>query len=107
MAHTKSCEPGKAKGATSCRRVANVLRGPCALIECGVDYFTTTATSEKSAKLLAVQADGIGLAEELAGNFKRPWSMKRYQGWQCGQVEFGVREDSVITRLSGSLATER
>jgi DNA relaxase NicK len=76
------------------------------LVDCGFDYFTTTATDNPTAKLLLMQAEGILLREEHRGFYTQPWRMKGYSGWRCGRLEFGWREDGAIVRCSSSLAAD-
>jgi hypothetical protein len=76
------------------------------LVDCGFDYFTTTATDNPTAKLLLMQAEGILLREEHRGFYTHPWRMKGYSGWRCGRLEFGWREDGAIVRCSSSLAAD-
>lgn len=74
------------------------------LVDCGIDYFTTTATDPPTAKVLLVQAEGLIFQEEQSGYFTKPWRMKGYSGWKCGRVEHGWREEGAIVRLSSSRA---
>src|ERR1044072_8667104 len=37
-----------------------------------------------------------------AGNETRPWSMKGYEGFICGPVQIGTREDSTLVRVTGA-----
>jgi len=74
------------------------------LVDCGIDYFTTTAIDPPTSKLLLLHAEQLCYKEEKAGFFISPWRMKGYSGWQCGRVQWGWREDGAIVRFSGSLA---
>jgi DNA relaxase NicK len=76
------------------------------LVDCGFDYFTTTATDNPTAKLLLLQAEGILFREQNRGFYTQPWRMKGYSGWRCGRLEFGWREDGAIVRCSSSLAAD-
>lgn len=77
---------------------------PATLIDCGVDWFTTTATDHDTSTLLLLKADNIRFQEEHLGFYTKPWSMCGYSGWRCGRLEFGVRADGAIVRLSSALA---
>lgn len=74
------------------------------LVDCGVDWFTTTAIDGKTATLLGLRAENIVWREEREGGLLRPWSMSGYSGWRCGRIEYGFREDGAIMRLTSSLA---
>ena len=78
--------------------------GSCRVVDCGIDWFTTTATDRKTALLLLIKAERIMSQEHRAGHFIKPWRMAGYSGWRCGRIEYGPRDDGAIVRLSSSLA---
>jgi DNA relaxase NicK len=78
--------------------------GASVLVDCGIDWFTTTALDPPTSKLLTLKAEGMMLSESAKGFYIKPWSMKGYSGWRCGRVEWGERQDGVVARLSGGLA---
>lgn len=75
-------------------------------VDCGVDYYTATATDHPTSKLLLLKAEGLIFKEEQKGYFTHAWRMKGYSGWQVGRLQYGWREDGAIVRLSGSLAAD-
>lgn len=74
------------------------------LIDCGVDWFTTTATTRNDSTLLLLKAEVISAEESREGFDLKPWRMAGYAGWRCGRVEYGWRDDGAIVRLSSGLA---
>lgn len=78
--------------------------GKSTVVEAGIDWFTTTATDRKTATLLLLRAENLLSQEHRAGCFIKPWRMMGYSGWRCGRLEYGIRDDGAIVRLSSSLA---
>lgn len=78
--------------------------GDCVIVDQGIDWFTTTATDRKTAKLLLIRGDTLIMKEQRLGFFVKPWRMAGYQGNRCGRVECGYREDGAMVRLSSGLA---
>lgn len=74
------------------------------LVDVGVDYFTSTATTVAESTLLLIKGENLAMTEARSGFFMRPWSMMGYSGWACGRVQYGQREDGAICRISGGLA---
>jgi len=74
------------------------------LVDCGLDWATFTAPTHRTGTMLASQSEKLLRSEEARGNILRPWSMKGYEGFKCGSIAAGVRHDSAIVRLGGSLA---
>jgi len=77
---------------------------PEKIIDCGVDYLTTTTTEPERARLLLVQADSLISQERRRGFFVKGWSMSGYSGFSCGRVQAGERHDGAIVRLSSEMA---
>jgi len=77
---------------------------PATIIDCGVDWFTTTALDDATSTLLLLKADNIRYHEESLGFHIKPWRMAGYSGWRCGRLEFGERADGAIVRVSSALA---
>lgn len=77
---------------------------PEKIIDCGVDYLTTTTTEPERARLLLVQADSLISQERRRGFFVKGWSMSGYSGYACGRVQAGERPDGAIVRLSSDMA---
>ena len=78
----------------------------CEIVDVGFDWFTTTSTEKQVSKLLTLKADVLLQQEERRGFNVRAWSMKGYSGFRCGRVEWGVRNDQCIVRLSSDMAAE-
>lgn len=50
-------------------------------------------------------ASGLYRHEAEAGNRQHGFGMSGYKGFKCGSVEIGVRDKSVLVRVSGNLAS--
>jgi len=81
-----------------------VWLGKCVLVDAGIDWFTTTATDRKTATLLLLKAENYLSQEARSGCYIKPWKMAGYSGWRCGRLEYGIRDDGAIVRLSSGLA---
>lgn len=79
---------------------------PFEIVECGIDWLTTTATDKRTAMLLLHRAAAIQREEERRGFFVKAWRQSGYAGWACGRVQHGERQDGAIVRLSSDLASE-
>lgn len=73
-------------------------------VSAGIDWLTTTATDNLTAKLLLREAENIQREESKRGFFTKPWRQSGYTGWQCGRIQHGERTDSAIVRLTSDLA---
>lgn len=74
------------------------------LVDAGVDWLTVTALQNSKREMLGFQAALLMHEERKRGNEMRPWRGMGYQGFSCGQVQFGERQDSSIARLSGEVS---
>ena len=74
------------------------------IIDCGVDWITTTTQEPERARLLLVQADRMISEERRRGFFVKGWGMAGYSGFCCGRVQAGERVDGAIVRLSSDVA---
>jgi DNA relaxase NicK len=74
------------------------------ILDCGVDWITATCSDRESGQRLLTKASIWMLEERHSGNEQIPWSRHGYEGFQCGAVEIGSRDDSAIVRLSGPTA---
>jgi len=74
------------------------------LIDCGIDWFTTTAVDSPTTTLLMLAAEQIASRESRKGNFMKGWKLAGYSGWRVGRLEYGWREDGGIVRLKSDLA---
>lgn len=75
-------------------------------VDVGVDYFTVTGTTQKSRQRVWNFGMRIAEQERHRGNERRLWNWKQYEGFNCGAVQTGVRDDSSICRVAGGLARE-
>lgn len=74
------------------------------LVDAGIDYFTSTATDESTAQLLMLKSENLSMQESNRGFIIKPWSMFGYNGWKCGRLQYGHRDNGAICRLSSDLA---
>lgn len=77
---------------------------PERIVDCGVDWITTTTQEPNQAKLLLLKADVLIQQETRRGFYQKGWSMSGYHGYCCGRVQAGERPDGAIVRLSSDLA---
>lgn len=75
-------------------------------VDVGVDYFTVTGTTQSSRQKVWNFGMDIVAQEKHRGNIRRLWNWKCYQGFNCGAVQVGTRDDSAIVRVAGALARE-
>lgn len=73
-------------------------------VSTGVDWITVTTTSCNASSFLSTFASKLIREEHHRGNMQRGWGMAGFNGWACGQVQFGIRDDSAMVRLSGDAA---
>lgn len=81
------------------------------LVECGVDYLTTTWPDEIRNTILASKSNVMDWAMSLEtrggkGQIVKPWASEGYVGFSCGAVQVGERPDGTILRLS-SVSADR
>lgn len=74
------------------------------VVSAGIDYLTASTQSAKRAIEMEKRAFRIVNAFLDRGSRMRDWGMAGYRGWQCEGVQFGVRPDGAVARLSGSTA---
>lgn len=79
---------------------------PVEFIDAGLDWATFTAPVHTTGTELASRADLFIRSESSRGCIIRPWSMRGYEGLQCGSIAAGLRVDSGIVRLGGVLAQQ-
>jgi len=74
------------------------------VVEVGVDYITSIGKSLEAQE--SMQSFGAELMCKWhdSGEETRPWSMKGYEGFICGPIQLGTREDSTILRVTGAEA---
>lgn len=70
----------------------------------GVDWITATCNSPSRQPLFLAIADAAKGQSQANGNDLREWQWNGYQGYACGPVSAGTREDGAVVRLSGSTA---
>lgn len=71
------------------------------VVSVGVDYLTVTAKANNARQILLMQGELMSSRAERNGDQQKPWRSQGYDGWKCGQVTYGEREDSAILKLSG------
>ena len=70
----------------------------------GVDWVTFTANDMHDAeRLLAWSSEAVTTQMRL-GFQRKGWGLSGFTGFQCGQVQYGVRNREAIVRLSGETA---
>jgi len=74
------------------------------LISAGVDWITAVALEEVSSLKLSLLASTLMRHQVEIGNLKRAWGMAGFTGFAAGQVQFGMRGDETILRLSSGTA---
>jgi DNA relaxase NicK len=72
--------------------------------EIGVDYITLTTKSQKQSTVMLALAHPLAKSEAKRGNLVKCWAMSGFNGFAVGQLQFGMRDNEAIVRLSGSLA---
>jgi len=73
------------------------------IVGIGVDYLTVTAKEVGKRSELQSQAELMSSIAERNGGQRKPWKSQGYDGWKCGAVTYGWREDSAILKLSGDV----
>jgi DNA relaxase NicK len=76
------------------------------VVDCGVDWLTVTANTKSSIIRLLDYSHNAMRDEREAGNEKRGFSFKGYEGFKCGGISYGARSDSALLRVSGGLARQ-
>jgi hypothetical protein len=74
------------------------------IIDYGVDWLTVTCTDRERGSLMGTKALAIMNDVRAEGDELRPWSMFNFNGWQCGQIQSGEGDGSLIVRMWGTLA---
>lgn len=77
------------------------------IVSVGVDYVTASCNEKSAASRIRVFAETWLGAEHSAGNELREWSSFGYTGLSAGAVTFGVRPDSCLVRVTGSMAQSK
>jgi DNA relaxase NicK len=79
---------------------------PCeTVLHAGVDWLTCTGLSKKSSMKLSTRAHTLMLQEQKRGNTVSKWGMAGFNGMQVGQIQTGQKNDELLVRLSGELAS--
>ncbi len=73
-------------------------------VDYGVDYLTCTFKPQASLTRLEFYLSRIEREEKAAGNITEKWAMQGYSGFHIGGLDWGLRDDGVIVRLSGPTA---
>lgn len=77
------------------------------IVEIGVDWLTCTAKKgELGSEVLRALADSIMSKERAAGEALTDYGAEGFDGWMCGGVRFGERQDDVLFAVSGEVARE-
>jgi len=66
-----------------------------------VDWLTVTVADWAKQRLLCDEVDRLMQIRKGQGFAQKPWRFKGYDGWTCGGVRWGTREDGSIVMLSG------
>lgn len=74
------------------------------IISAGCDWITGVTTEEHSSCLLSLWAAQVYKHQKALGNLERPWGMAGFNGFACGQIQLGMRNEEYICRLSSDLA---
>jgi hypothetical protein len=74
------------------------------VVSIGVDWLTCTFLPERHDRFVRESVDRLMCNERKAGNIVHNWEGMGYKGRRCGQMQFGVRHDSTLVRLSGDCA---
>lgn len=74
------------------------------LVSAGCDYLTVFKHRSADSKYFEQTVINMLDCEAKAGGIARPWRMAGFEGFVCGQVEFGVREDGHCARLRSETA---
>jgi DNA relaxase NicK len=79
---------------------------PMPVVDGGVDYLTCTFKPESKLTQLEFLLARAKARELEKGNFESAWGMAGFTGWRVGGLEFGLRDDGVLVRLSGEVARD-
>lgn len=71
----------------------------------GVDWLTVTVKDLSRQGLLCDEANRLMDALKAKGNTQKIWKFKGYNGYICGSVRWGTRDDGSILMLSGEGAS--
>lgn len=71
----------------------------------GVDWLTVTVKDPERQGLLCDEANRLMDGLKWQGYTQKVWRFKRYNGYMCGSVRWGTREDGSILMLSGEEAS--
>ncbi len=80
---------------------------PWAITSTGVDYITATASEPRHVAVLVAIGRSLCDAASKRGDEQEPWSWQGYQGRTSPQASYGLRQDGMIIRLSGTTAQEK
>jgi DNA relaxase NicK len=72
----------------------------------GCDWITCTTKQPEAIDSVVDFSAELLEEERLKGNFVRPWGMSGFEGAQCGSMQFGIRNEETIMRLSADLAQQ-
>lgn len=76
------------------------------LVDCGLDYITSTASTDAAKIRLTTYAHERLREEQKSGNEWKAAFFSGYTGFMCGSCVFGKRDDSVCLRISGKDADD-
>jgi DNA relaxase NicK len=79
---------------------------PMPVVDGGVDYLTCTFKPESKLTQLEFLLARLKAIEVQKGNFESPWGMAGFTGWRVGGLEWGIRDDGLLVRLSGEVARD-
>lgn len=79
---------------------------PMPVVDDGVDYLTCTFKPESKLTQLEFLIARTKAIEIQKGNFESAWGMAGFTGWRVGGLEWGLRDDGVLVRLSGEVARD-
>jgi len=74
------------------------------ILDAGVDWITATCSDRERGQALLTKAAVWMMTERHGGSEQVVWSRYGYDGFQCGAVQLGSRDDGVLVRLSGPTA---
>jgi len=76
------------------------------VFEAGVDWITVSAFAGNSAFRLETRARRLLREQVRCGEEEKPWAMSGYTGMMAGGVQFGMRGEDVLCRLTSETAFE-
>lgn len=83
-----------------------MVAAPTAFVNYGVDYLTCTYKPQANLTRLEFYLSQIERSEKAHGNYTEKWAMQGYSGFHIGGLDWGLRDDGCIVRLSGATAKE-